>query len=134
MRFSRSYILGLAAIAALATTGLMQGAEVGTFYLPTAAHWGQALLEAGYYKVYSPDASPDQLKLVVEGAGKTVYEMPVVTDVQRNWAANHLTLSEINGSYFIREFASGATGKTFTFAVPETRHPEHVMAFDAPDR
>jgi hypothetical protein len=134
MRFSITHKLGLAAIAAFATTGLMQGSEIGTFYLPTATHWGQALLEPGSYKVYLPDFSPDQLKLRVEGAGKAVYEMPVVTDVQSNSASNYLKLSEIDGIYFIREFSSGATGKTFTFAVPETSRREEAVAVSARDR
>jgi hypothetical protein len=120
MRVSFAHILSLAAVAALASTATMQAAEQGKFHLSTPAYWGQAKLPPGDYKIEMPAPSLGHSGFVIEGDNKTVFEYPLVTNTTGNYtASNFLKLSEFGGNYYIREFASGATGKTFTFAIPK---------------
>ncbi len=51
------------------------------------------------------------------GADQSFFEMPMSTSVYGTSDTSYLKLVEINGSYFVREFTSGASGKVFTFGV-----------------
>jgi hypothetical protein len=129
MRFSLAHIFSVTALAALTGTASMQGA---TFHLSTPAHWGEVVLAPGDYKLSLPAPSLGRVAFRIEGAGQSVFAFPVSTnDAQSNSASSYLKLSEIDGAYFIREFSSGATGKTFTFAMPkQTRHQEMAKGHD----
>lgn len=119
MCISIGRVCSWAAVAVLASTGLMQGGALDTFHLSTEAHWGSAVLPPGDYTIVLPSPSPDQTKLRINGGGKTVFELPVVISVQKDSDSNRLKLVNVDGEYFIREFSSGATGETYTFAVPK---------------
>ena len=120
MRISFAHIFSLATVAALASTVTMQAAPQGKFHLSTPAYWGQAKLPAGDYTIVMPAPSLGHSGFLIEGDNKTVFEYPLVTNTTGEYSAsNILKLSEYDGNYYIREFASGATGKTFTFPVPK---------------
>lgn len=122
MRFSIARVLSFAAVAAFASTGLMQGAVHNTFHLSTETHWGNSVLEPGDYAIDVPVTSLGRTQLLVHGAGKIVFEVPLTQYAQKNSDSNYLKLSKIDGEYFISEFSSGATGQTFTFSVPKAKH------------
>lgn len=126
MTISKLHKFTLAAIAAVASAGVMQAQEQGTFHLPIEARWGQMVLEPGDYTIIQPTVSLDQTQLRLQGAGKTVFEMPRITEFQRYSDSSYLKLKKIDGQYFVSEFDSGVTGKTYTFGTPKASH--HDMA------
>ncbi len=126
MSVSMGRMVKFAALAAFVGAGLMQGAEQATFHLPFTAHWGQAVLEPGDYKMLLPAPSALRMELLVTGPHKTVFELPLITDVQHISNSSHLTLWKLDGDYFVRELSFGPSGKTFTFSVPKTSHRVEV--------
>jgi hypothetical protein len=119
-------ILNLAALAAFASTGLMQGAQQATFHLPVTAHWGRAVLEPGDYKMSLPAPYPGENQFLVRGARHSAFELPMLTDIKKPSRSSSLQLVKINGNYFVRQVSIGSTGKTFTFSVPKTSHRQEV--------
>jgi hypothetical protein len=118
MRISIAHVFGVTAIAALACTGMAQAQEHGTFHLATEAHWGKAVLEPGDYRMVLPDPSLRQFPFRIEGSGHMIFALPLLTDFQAYSHSSYLKLVNVDGSYFVREFSSGVTGKAFTFSVP----------------
>jgi hypothetical protein len=125
MSVSIGRMINLGALAFI-STALMQAAQQGTFHLPVTAHWGQVVLEPGDYRMAFPSPSAGQMEFLVQGPHKTVYELPLVTDVQNISSRSYFKLDAINGDYFIRELSFGPGGKIFTFSLPKTGHREHV--------
>jgi hypothetical protein len=122
MNFSRIRRFTFAALAALSVAGLMQAAEQGTFHLSSQTRWGQAILPPGDYKVYVPDAGVTDRIMRVEGANKSVFEVPMIVSYGNVSRSSYLKLSEVNGEYVVREFSFGPQGKTFSFLVPREMH------------
>lgn len=122
MTISKLHKFTLAAIAAVACAGVMQAEEHGSFHLPVEAHWGRVVLEPGDYTIIQPGASLDQTTLRLVGQGKIVFESPLITEFRRYSDSSYLTLTKVDEQYFVTEYKSGVTGKTFTFNMPkETR-------------
>jgi hypothetical protein len=120
MRVSLAHVLNLAALVAFAGTATMQGADIARFHLSTPTHWGETVLPPGDYTVRLPALSLGRTAFRVEGAGKSMYEFPLTTNVSQNYSkSSYLKLSDVGGAYFVREYSSGPTGKTFTFSIPK---------------
>jgi hypothetical protein len=117
--------LMFAALTSLGGTTLMQASTQASFHLSAATHWGNAVLPPGDYKMSLPDDSIGQHQVKIEGAGKTVYIFPIVTDITDKSSSSHLDLKEIDGEYFVRGFSSGVLGKEFTFHTPKTTHHQY---------
>jgi hypothetical protein len=132
MRVSLAHVFSVAAMVALAGTATMQGADQARFHLSSPAHWGDVVLPAGDYTVRLPELSLGRPAFRIEADHKSVYEFPLTTERSQNFSKySYLTLSEIDGSYFIREYKSGPTGKTFTFSMPkEARRQEMAKRAD----
>lgn len=126
MNTSIGRIVTFAAITAIAGTELMQGAQLAAFHLPVAAHWGQATLEPGDYKIYLPEPSTGETQFLVRGAHKTIYALPLLTTGKNISASSYLDLREINGVYFVRELSFGPAGETFVFHVPKTGRRQQI--------
>ncbi len=110
--------LQFATLTAVAGTALMQ-AEQATFHLPVAAHWGNAVLAPGDYRMELPDLALGHPQFRVEGDGKAVYALPKVTDFTRTSNSNYLKLSEVDGEYYVCGYTSGLDGKEYTFFTPK---------------
>lgn len=121
-------VLNLVSVAALASlTGTpMNAAQQATFHLPVAAHWGRTLLQPGDYKMLLPNIPVGEPEIRVIGAEKSVFELPMVTDVQQATDHSHLTLAYINGEYFVQDLSSGPEGKSYKFPVPKVKNPEQL--------
>ena len=130
MSVSICRIFNLAALAAFVGTGLMQAGQA-TFHLPVTVHWGHAVLAAGDYRMSSIDSIAGEPQFLVTGAGKTVFEVPLLADIQNTSNSSYLRLRKIDGVYYINEFSSGPTGKVFSFSIPkESRHEEVTRTED----
>jgi hypothetical protein len=126
MNISIGRVISLAAVAALAGTGLVQGAGKTTFHLPVAAHWGRVLLEPGDYKMYLPEPSTGREQFLIKGADKAVFEAPIVATTQKVSDSSYLKLREVDGNYFVREFSFGPSGESFTFPIPKGSHRQQM--------
>lgn len=131
MHISIGHLLGVASLSILASAAIMQGAEQCTFHLPVAAHWGKVLLQPGDYNLSLASSIVDQPIFRLDGAGTIAFEMPLVSDEQSISDRSYLKLSEVGGDYFVREFSSGISGKTFQFAVPKEVRRQLATSADA---
>ena len=114
-----SRLLKFAAIAAVAGTTLMQGAEQGKFHLPFEARWGQAVLEPGDYSINTPEPSLGVTQFrVIDSKGKSLFELRSDMENQKSAERSWLKLNNVNGEYVVREYSSGSSGRTYTFPVP----------------
>lgn len=113
-------VLTFIAFAVFTGSALMQGAGQGKFHLATEAHWGNSVLPAGDYEITLPNPALRQPQLRIDGAGKVLLQLPLVTDAQPISANSYLKLSNIGGEYFVTELSSGASGKSYTFSVPKS--------------
>ena len=119
MSSSIGRMVTFATLAAFAGTGLMQAGQQASFHLPVEAHWGKVVLQPGDYKMSLPDLSIGERTVRLEGDHNTVNELPLVTDVQKSSNKSEIELLRVDGTYFVREFSYGPTGKTFIFSVPK---------------
>ena len=126
MRFSKVRITSLTMAALLVSTGLMEGAEQAKFHLPVTAHWGQAVLLPGDYRILLPEPSLGQMNFRLVSASETLFELPLVTNEGSNPNASYLKLTAVDGTYFIREFSSAPSGKAFLFSVPKEKHSREL--------
>lgn len=112
-------VLGFATVFSLIALPL--SAQQARFTLPMEAHWGKAILPPGDYRLTVPTtvASPMGV-MYIYGNGGTKMAMPAMTDIRPESKHSYLRLLNIDGTYVIREFSSGATGKTYTFGIPKT--------------
>lgn len=117
-----------AALATLACAALMQAAERDRLHLPVAAHWGSVLLPPGDYSLALPDNAQGESSFSVEGSGKTMRQIPLVTNFGQPSQTSWIILQKIDGHYFVREFSSGRTGKSFVFSVPKTGRRQQTAA------
>ncbi len=125
MNMNRILTLGL--LAMTAAMGAAQAEVQAKFHLPFGARWGEVNLAPGDYKLSIPDGYQGVAGLLVQGAGKTGFIQPQGTDHDGNARADsqhsYLQLEKVNGTFFVTQFRSAATGETFHFALPkQQRH------------
>jgi hypothetical protein len=111
--------MGAAALAALLGANCMQGAVQAHFHLPMTAHWGQAVLAPGDYKVKIMDLNSGPNQIVIQGEGKTFFARVDNADPEAVSNGNSLQLVKRDGQYFVKEYRSGYVGKAFSFHVPK---------------
>jgi len=122
----KSRLSQISAIAALAVAALGFGAgqanaAQGTFNLPFKAHWGQATLEPGQYKLHFDTPGAAFQIFSVTGNGRTQFVVPFVGEMQINHEGKScLLLEHIGDSYYVREFDSDLAGRNYAFGVPKT--------------
>ncbi len=115
--------LGIAAVPA--------AAEQGTFNLSVPAHWGTAVLQPGKHKLNIP-VPMGQTLIYLTGHSGTQMTVPLTQDARASSGRSYLHLAKVNGVYYVDEFQSGATGRTFFFAKPKSHErnpaPEEAEA------
>jgi hypothetical protein len=122
-------IFGLALLVMTAAAGAAHAEVQAKVHLPFAAHWGKVIMAPGDYNISLPEASLGHRQLTVEGGGKTGYIQPLVTDDDDKSTGgekrSYLEFVKVNGTYFVAQYRSAASGKIFRFAVPkQQRHVE----------
>jgi hypothetical protein len=127
VNLSVNRVFSLAALTAVFSMGITQAAQQAKFHLPVAAKWGNVLLQPGDYNMTLPTPSVGNWQIYLEGAGKRVYAMPMITEVRDQSTRNYLKLVKVDGAYFVREYDSGTIGKAFTFVVPKTNSRKEEM-------
>lgn len=95
-------------------------AQQGKFTLPVEAHWGNAVLEPGDYRISGPAPTSTIGVIYIYGGGKAQMALPAVSDTQKLSGHSYLRLINVGGTYVVREFNSGYTGHSYTFGIPKT--------------
>ena len=116
----KKYVLNVGAItAALSTSLLYADGQHLKFNLPFRAHWGDMTLEAGDHAFSVPftNSWPQTIALEQNGKRVVIAAMTEYGDAESN--ASYLRLVNVDGSYFVREYYSGPSGKRFTFPTPK---------------
>ena len=120
MYYRSSRFLTLAAVVAgLGVTASEASAQQASFRLPFEAHWGQAVLEPGDYKLSAPLGVSGTYMIHVNGAGESSVIVPAVTQVQPSEDRGYLELVKVNGTYFVKRYKAAFSGQVFQFGLPK---------------
>ncbi|HSU62108.1 MAG TPA: hypothetical protein VLI55_22560 [Bryobacteraceae bacterium] len=112
-------VVGFAA--AFSMLALPLSAQQAKFNLPVEVHWGKAILPPGQYRLSIPSATTSPVGVMyIYGEGGAKMALPVMTDIRPESKHSYLRLLDIDGTYVVREFSSGATGKSYLFGIPKT--------------
>ncbi len=123
MTIRKHFTIGLALIGlALSLTTARASAQPvlkGTFELPTAAYFGDTLLQPGQYTIWTSTEVRDlahvpAIHLSGEGINKTFL---AVARPEAETGRNYLDIANVDGTYVIRAFDAGAIGESFAFGV-----------------
>ncbi len=113
--------LALAALALGLTTVNAKAQPVlkGNFELPTAAYFGDTLLQPGQYTISMSTEVRDiahvpVIHLTGEGINKTFL---AIARPQAETSRNVLDVVNIDGAYVIKAFDAGTLGETFAFGI-----------------
>lgn len=120
---SMKHIFGFGLLIMTIAVGSAPAAVQAKFHLPVGARWGQMTLAPGDYKLSLPESSLGVREFTVNGNDKTGYVQPTTTDdhdgLVNDSTRSYLQLVKVNGTFYITEYRSAATGKIFSFAVPK---------------
>ena len=104
-----------------AGTAAIANAQYSSFTLPFEAHWGQAVLEPGNYKIAAPSAPQWPQILYLIGPHKTITVTAALERPEAISDRSFLKISNIDGINYVSKFQWGDRGKEFTFAKPSVR-------------
>jgi hypothetical protein len=110
--------------AAFCLTAFRADAQHATVNLPVEAHWGSAVLQPGEYRLDVPAAQSWPQHLSLTQNGRVVWISSIAEGSGRESDRSYLRLVTVGGTYFVREYSSGPTGKQFTFWIPKATQPE----------
>lgn len=122
MNLQKTLALSLALGTLLVLTGAAASAETitrATFTLPEQAYWNDVLLPAGDYTV-SVDATISGISTVCLRGDGVIATFIVPAGAEQFSGQSELRLDGVNGTYVVRQFDSGAIGKSFRFPVSKT--------------
>ena len=126
MNGRKHFSIGLALIGlALGFTTVRANAQPvlkGTFELPTAAYFGDTLLQPGQYTISMSTEVRDMTRVPAihvsgEGINKTFL---AIAQPAEESGRNYLDIANIDGTYVIRAFDAGTLGESFAFGVTKS--------------
>jgi hypothetical protein len=134
MNFSFSRILALSILGIGAGLGSAYAGQA-EFHLPFEAHWGSMTMTPGDYRLTLPEAATPIAVFYLHGQSKAGLEMAGRYELGQSGGKSYLKFVNVDGEYFVKQFISGTTGKTFSFQVPKATHrqqisEERVLSFD----
>jgi hypothetical protein len=91
----------------------------GSFELPTAAYWGNTLLQPGQYTIWMSTEARDVAHVPVihlSGEGINATFLAAARPAKES-GRNYLDVANIDGTYVIRAFDAGMLGESFAFGV-----------------
>ncbi len=106
---------------AFSMIALPLSAQQGRFNLPFEAHWGSAVLPPGEYRLSGPSSTSSMNGVMyIYGDGKAQMVVPFTANPQPDSNRSFLRLMNVDGTYVVREFSSGAAGRSYLFGIPKT--------------
>lgn len=125
MNLSMTRLVTVSAIVAAFSLGATQAsAQKATFNLPVEARWGNAVLSPGNYTLTSPDSVSDIRIFYLHGDSGTQMAVPAIVNNDSARGKNYLKLVNVDGTYYVQQYVSATTGRSFKFAVPKAREHE----------
>jgi hypothetical protein len=126
MNWSMTRLITVSAfVAALGLGASQANAQKATFHLPVDARWGSTALHSGTYALSAPDSLSVSRIFYLRGDAGTQMAIPeVVNNEAVDYGRSYLKLVNVDGTYYVREYVSGARGTAFKFAVPKANHRE----------
>jgi hypothetical protein len=126
MNLRKHFTIGLALLGlALGFTTARANAQPvlkGTFELPTAAYFGDTLLQPGQYTIWMSTEVRDMAhvpEIHLSGEGVNATFLAVARPAQES-GRNFLDVANIDGTYVIRAFDAGSIGESFAFGVTKS--------------
>jgi hypothetical protein len=126
MNLRKHFTIGLALLGlALGLTAARANAQPvlkGTFELPTAAYFGDTLLQPGQYTIWMSTEVRDMAhvpEIHLSGEGVNATFLAVARPAQES-GRNFLDVANIDGTYVIRAFDAGSIGESFAFGVTKS--------------
>jgi hypothetical protein len=124
---SNNRLFGAATLALASALAVSHAsAQEATFKLPVSAHFGNAMLQPGEYRMTVPSPVKSIYVIYLSGGGKVQATLPAVIDTQELSDRSYLELENVGGTYFVRKYISGVTGKAYTFSIPKAARRQTV--------
>jgi hypothetical protein len=119
-------ILGIGLFTLVSGAGALYAGQQAKFHLPVKATWGGVVLEPGDYSLSLPEVAISNRQFWVTGEGKNVlipvastgYDYPGYSHDDRS----EITLTNIEGTFYVQSYKSGPSSKEFSFYVPSAKH------------
>ena len=121
LSITRSIMLSALAVA-LSLGASKASAETAKFDLPVEAHWGAAVLSPGSYKLSLPISPSGVHIFYLDGDAGIQMAVPSIVNIKESSGPSRLTLVNVDGTYYVRDYTSEARGTTMRFSVPKTDH------------
>jgi hypothetical protein len=124
MHLSKNTI-GFALLASVLSVGSSFAEQLVNFHLPVPVKWGNTILEPGDYRMEIPSSSLGVPSVCMKNAKRSVMVLPLMTsssDSSKLSNRSYLQLVNVNGTYFVRKYTSGITGRTLMFAIPKVHN------------
>ena len=120
MNLFKKYVWsGIVLAMALGSTASRAEAHNISFELPFAARWGGVVLPPGSYRISVPMRMSGPPTIEVSSRSQRVSILVGVEESRPLSNHSYLSLVNIDGTYVVREFHSGASGKVFSFLLPK---------------
>ena len=122
MKTNPKRVLAVAGFAiAFGMIALPLSAQQAKFTLIHEVHWGSAVLQPGEYRLSGPNAAESPFNVMyIYGNGGAQMAIPTITEPRPESKRSYLRLVNVSGTYVVREFSSGARGRTYLFPIPKT--------------
>ena len=124
MHLSKNMI-GFALLASVLSVGSSFAEQLVNFHLPVPVKWGNTTLEPGDYRMELPSSTLGIQTVNMKNDKKSVVALPLLTggaDPAKLSNKSYLQLVNVNGTYFVRKFTSGMTGRTLMFPIPKVHN------------
>jgi len=97
-------------------------AQGAAFDLPCNAKWGGTVLPAGHYTFEAPDPLSYTPIFYLRGSDGTRLAVPHIVGTEPASGHSYLKLENVDGTYYVQEFTSGARAMSLQFAIPKATH------------
>jgi TM2 domain-containing membrane protein YozV len=123
-------ILGIGLLTLVSGAGALYAGQQAKFHLPVKATWGGIVLQPGDYSLSLPEVAISNYQFWLRGEGKNVL-IPAMS-AGYNYPGygrddhSELTLTNVDGTFYIESYKSGPSSKEFNFYVPSAKHRMRV--------
>jgi hypothetical protein len=125
MNLSMTRLITVSAFVVALGWGASQArAQKATFHLPFEAHWGSTVLDPGNYTLSAPNSSSPTRIFFLHGNAGIQMAVPIIVNNETASGHSHLKLVKVDGTYYVQEYVSEATGTSLKFATPRATHRE----------
>jgi hypothetical protein len=117
-------VFGFALLASALSVGSSYAQQLVNFHLPVPVKWAGSTLEPGDYRMEIPNSALGVQTVCMKNEKRSVIALPLTTSAAGPSTSNksYLQLVNVNGTYFVRKYTSGMTGRTLVFGIPKVHN------------